>query len=89
MQTVFGDGSSKEEGLMDKLIGAGKKLLTGEGLFMTVFTNNGQGKQHVFCCTVSLKNYIYGLKQIRRQDYLSKRFIFYSGIKFNEKIIQN
>jgi len=47
MQTVFGDGSSQEEGLMSKLLGAGKRLLTGEGLFMTVFTNNGQGKQHV------------------------------------------
>lgn len=47
MKTVFGDGSSQEEGLMGKLLGAGKRLLTGEGLFMTVFTNNGQGKQHV------------------------------------------
>lgn len=47
MQTVFGDGSSQEQGLMGKLLGAGKRLLSGEGLFMTVFTNNGQGKQHV------------------------------------------
>jgi len=47
MNTVFGDGSSQEDGLMGKLLGAGKRLLTGESLFMTVFTNNGQGKQHV------------------------------------------
>jgi uncharacterized protein (TIGR00266 family) len=47
MQTVFGDGSGQEEGLMGKLLGAGKRLLTGESLFMTVFTNNGQGKHHV------------------------------------------
>lgn len=47
MQTVFGDGSAQEEGLMGKLLGAGKRLLTGESLFMTVFTNNGHGKQHV------------------------------------------
>ena len=47
MQTVFGDGSGQQDGLMGKLLGAGKRLLTGESLFMTVFTNNGQGKQHV------------------------------------------
>jgi len=47
MNTVFGDGSSQEDGLMGKLLGAGKRLLTGESLFMTVFTNSGQGKQHI------------------------------------------
>lgn len=46
METVFGDGNEKP-GLVGKLVGAGKRLLTGESLFMTVFTNNGQGKQHV------------------------------------------
>ncbi len=47
METVFGDGSSSGGGLMDKLLGAGKRLLTGESLFMTVFTHTGQGKAHV------------------------------------------
>jgi uncharacterized protein (TIGR00266 family) len=49
MNTVFGDGSSNSEssGIMGKLMGAGKRLLTGESLFMTVFTNTGAGKQHV------------------------------------------
>lgn len=48
MQTIFGDGSAKSGGsFMDKLMGAGKRLLTGESLFMTVFTNNGNGKAHV------------------------------------------
>ena len=48
LQTIFGDGSgSGGGGLMDKLLGAGKRLLTGESLFMTVFTHNGQGKAHV------------------------------------------
>lgn len=48
MQTVFGDGSagSSGGGFMDKLLGAGKRLITGESLFMTVFTHNGQGKGH-------------------------------------------
>ena len=41
MQTIFGDGSSSEAGgrFFDKLLGAGKRLLTGEGLFMTDFTH--------------------------------------------------
>lgn len=48
MQTIFGDGSgSGGSGFMDKLMGAGKRLLTGESLFMTVFTHKGQGKAHV------------------------------------------
>lgn len=47
MQTIFGDGSGSGGGsFMDKLMGAGKRLLTGESLFMTVFTNKGQGKAH-------------------------------------------
>lgn len=46
MDTVFGDGSAKSSqgGFLDKLAGAGKRLLTGESLFMTVYTNHGQGK---------------------------------------------
>ena len=49
MTTVFGDGSAGDAGggLIGKLMGAGKRLLTGESLFMTVFTNNGRGKQQV------------------------------------------
>ncbi len=49
MNTVFGDGSasSASAGVMGKLLGAGKRLVTGESLFMTVFTNTGAGKQHV------------------------------------------
>lgn len=43
METIFGDGSggSRGSGLMGKLMGAGKRLLTGESLFMTVFTHSG------------------------------------------------
>lgn len=47
METIFGDGSPAKGGLMEKLVGAGKRLLTGESLFMTVFTNGGRGKQRV------------------------------------------
>jgi len=48
METVFGDGSQQQGGgLMGALLGAGKRLITGESLFMTVFTNAGSGKQQV------------------------------------------
>src|SRR5690606_21313755 len=47
METIFGDGSHSGGGLMGKMIGAGKRLLTGEGLFMTVFTNTGYNRQGV------------------------------------------
>jgi len=48
MTTVFGDGSAGTEGgFMGKLLGAGKRLVTGESLFTTVFTHRGQGKARV------------------------------------------
>ena len=49
MTTVFGDGSqgSGGGGFMDKLVGAGKRLVTGESLFTTVFTHRGFGKARV------------------------------------------
>jgi uncharacterized protein (TIGR00266 family) len=48
MTTVFGDGSGDNGGgFMGKLLGAGKRLVTGESLFTTVFTHTGQGKARV------------------------------------------
>ena len=47
METIFGDGSQKTGGLMGALLGAGKRLLTGESLFMTVFQNQGAGKRRL------------------------------------------
>ena len=47
MDTVFGDGSAQQGGLFGKLLGAGKRLITGESIFTTVFTNKGQGKKRV------------------------------------------
>nr|WP_262708567.1 TIGR00266 family protein [Arcticibacter tournemirensis] len=47
MQTIFGDGSQQSGGLLGKLFSAGKRLLTGENLFMTAFTNAGYGKKKV------------------------------------------
>jgi uncharacterized protein (AIM24 family) len=47
MDTVFGDGSASTSGLFGKLLGAGKRLITGESLFTTVFTNQGQSKLRI------------------------------------------
>jgi uncharacterized protein (TIGR00266 family) len=47
MQTIFGDGNASQGGFMGKLMGAGKRLLTGEKLFMTAFTNIGRYKARV------------------------------------------
>ena len=47
MNTIFGDGSNQEKGILGKIFSAGKRILTGESLFMTVFTNDGIGKKQV------------------------------------------
>ena len=47
MDTVFGDGSASTGGLFGKLLGAGKRLITGESLFTTVFTNQAHSKLRV------------------------------------------
>ncbi len=47
MNTIFGDGSKQDQGILNKLFSAGKRILTGESLFMTAFTNMGYGKKKV------------------------------------------
>ena len=48
METIFGDGSQQNNsGLLGKLFSAGKRVLVGESLFMTTYTNVGQGKKKV------------------------------------------
>ncbi len=49
METAFGDASHKSQnaGMFDKIVGAGKRLITGESLFTTVFTHEGHGKAKV------------------------------------------
>jgi uncharacterized protein (TIGR00266 family) len=47
MDTVFGDGSPQQGGFFSRLLGAGKRLITGEGLFTTVFHNEGTTKRRV------------------------------------------
>ncbi|HWV94296.1 MAG TPA: AIM24 family protein, partial [Vicinamibacterales bacterium] len=70
METVFGDGAQqKGGGVMGALLGAGKRLITGESLFMTVFTNGGGGgKQQVsFAAPYPEKILAMDLKQLGGQ----------------------
>ncbi len=46
MRTIFGDGSDREQGVLNKFLNAGKRVLTGESLFLTMYTNVGYGKRH-------------------------------------------
>lgn len=47
METIFGDGSEKDTSILGKIWGAGKRILTGESLFMTAFYNTLSGKRKV------------------------------------------
>ena len=47
METVLGDPSKQQGGLLGKVLSAGKRVLTGESLFMTTFTNAGRGRERV------------------------------------------
>ena len=47
METIFGDGSAQQSGFLGALMGAGKRLLTGESLFMTVFLNRSGQKRRI------------------------------------------
>ena len=46
-ESKMGDGTEPEQGFFGKLFGAGKRMMTGESIFMTHFTNQGQGKRRV------------------------------------------
>ena len=47
METIFGDGSAQQSGLFGKILSAGKRVLTGESLFMTAYHNQNQSKSKV------------------------------------------
>ena len=47
METIFGDGSENNKGFLGSILGAGKRMLTGENLFMTAFYNTLSGKRNV------------------------------------------
>jgi uncharacterized protein (TIGR00266 family) len=93
MQTIFGDGSQQESGFMGKLFSAGKRLLTGESLFMTAFTNIGQGKKKVHFASpfpgkiIALNLVDYGGKILCQKDaFLCAAKGVSIGIEFQRKL---
>jgi uncharacterized protein (TIGR00266 family) len=94
METVFGDGSGQgRPGVMGALLGAGKRLITGESLFMTVFTNQGAGKQQVaFAAPYPGKILAMDLKQLgghlvcQKDSFLCAARGVTIGIAFQRKI---
>jgi len=95
MTTVFGDGSGgKDGGFMGKLLGAGKRLVTGESLFTTVFTHHGRGKARVAFASptpgaiLPLKLSEYGGSLICQKDsFLAAARGVSIGIQFQRKVM--
>lgn len=93
MSTIFGDGSEQEKGFFDKLWSAGKRVLTGESLFMTAFLNEGHGKK-VVCFASPFPGKItpidltqYGGKIICQKDaFLCSAKGVIVGIEFQKKL---
>jgi uncharacterized protein (TIGR00266 family) len=93
METIFGDGTKSNSGFLGALMGAGKRLLTGESLFMTVFQNRGAGKKRVAfgapypgkIIPVNLKD-IGGELICQKDSFLCAAKGVSVGIAFNRKI---
>lgn len=95
MNTIFGDGSEKSAsgGFFGKLMSAGKRLLTGESLFMTAYTNIGQGKSKVAFASpypgkiIPIDLYEYGGKVVCQKDaFLCAAKGVSVGIEFQRKL---
>jgi uncharacterized protein (TIGR00266 family) len=93
METIFGDGSQQNTGFLGSLLGAGKRLLTGESLFMTVFLNRGLGKKKVAFGApypgkiIAVKLSEIGGEMIAQKDsFLCAAKGVSVGIAFNKKI---
>lgn len=93
MQTIFGDGSDQDTSLMGKLFSAGKRVLTGEKLFMTAYTHTGRGKARVSFASpypgkiIALDLCDYGEKIICQKDaFLCAAKGTTVGIEFSKKL---
>ncbi len=72
-ETKLGDGSTPNQGFMGKVLSAGSRLITGESIFMTHFTNHGYGKRKVaFAAPYPGKIIPINLKQIKGQLVVQK-----------------
>ena len=93
MSTIFGDGTGQDKGFMGKIFSAGKRLVTGESLFMTAFTNNGRSKARVTFAApypgkiIPLDLSYYGGKIIAQKDsFLAAAKGVAVGIEFQRKL---
>src|SRR5688572_16163796 len=93
MQTIFGDGSKPQQGFLGKLMSAGKRVLTGESLFMTAFTNSSQGKKKVSFASpypgkiIVLDLKVFGGKMVCQKDsFLCAAKGVSVGIEFQRKL---
>jgi uncharacterized protein (TIGR00266 family) len=94
MQTIFGDGSTQQSsGLLGKLLSAGKRVITGESLFMTAYTNIGHGKKKVSFASpypgkiIALDLSQYGNKVVVQKDsFLCAAKGVSVGIEFQRKL---
>jgi uncharacterized protein (TIGR00266 family) len=93
MNTIFGDNSKESEGVMSKMFSAGKRFLTGESLFMTAYTNVGEGKKHASFAApypgkiVAMDLTQYGNKIVCQKDaFLCAAKGVSIGIEFQKKL---
>jgi len=94
METVFGDGSQQSDNsILGKMFSAGKRVLTGENLFMTAYKNQGYGKSHVAFGApipgkiIPIDLSMYGNKVICQKDsFLCAAKGVSIGIEFNKRI---
>jgi len=93
METIFGDGSKQQSGIFDKLLSAGKRVLTGESLFMTAYTNQNYGKSKVsFASPYPGKIVAIDLKQFggkficQKSSFLCAAKGVSVGIEFSKKL---
>ena len=93
MNTIFGDSSKENEGVMSKIFSAGKRMLTGESLFMTAYTNRGDGKKHASFAApypgkiVAMDLTKYGNKIVCQKDaFLCAAKGVSIGIEFQKKL---
>jgi uncharacterized protein (TIGR00266 family) len=93
-EAKMGDGSNPNQGFMSKLLSAGSRLLTGESLFMTHFTNHGAGRQKVAFAApypgtimpVNLKQVVRNTLIVQKDSFLCAALGTKVSIHFNKKL---
>jgi uncharacterized protein (TIGR00266 family) len=93
METIFGDGSEQQSGVFGKLLSAGKRVLTGESLFMTAYQNQNNTKSKVcFASPYPGKIIAIDLKQFgekficQKDSFLCAAKGVSVGIEFSKKL---